>query len=226
MASQKLSIFSVSLKPGISWNTVLQNLLSNATDGEHYIISEQSESYIGGCYVVQVKHNQLRYNVVEQRFESILIESQLVLRYDIFTQNGSMMLWGNRKVSSLFITALTLAANNLAIIENNDSDFKKILHKLLDCEDVNFIRMKLHDVLIEDGIVANCSVALEGRDNIAHLIKKYMDKIVTITLQIVSGESVTSIMLYSSGAMVIFKDRENIPDQVIDRISSIVGRGA
>ena len=86
--------------------------------------------------------------------------------------------------------------------------------------------MKLHDILIEDGIVANCSVALEGRDNIAHLIKKYMDKIVTITLQIVSSESVTSIMLYSSGAMVIFKDRENIPDQVIDRISSIVGRGA
>ena len=226
MASQKLSIFSVSLKPGISWNTVLQNLLSNATDGEHYIISEQSENYIGGCYVVQVKHNQLRYNIVEQCFESILIESQLVLRYDIFTQNGSMMLWGNHKVSSMFITALTLAANNLAIIENNDSDFKKMLLKLLGCDDVNFIRMKLHDVLIEDGIVANCSVALEGRDNIAQLIKKYMDKIVTVTLQIVSGESVTSVMLYSSGAMVIFKDRESIPDQVIDKISSIVGRGA
>jgi hypothetical protein len=69
-------------------------------------------------------------------------------------------------------------------------------------------------------------VALEGRDNIAQLIKKYMDKIVTVTLQIVSGESVTSVMLYSSGAMVIFKDRESIPDQVIDKISSIVGRGA
>jgi hypothetical protein len=86
--------------------------------------------------------------------------------------------------------------------------------------------MKLHDVLIEDGIVAYCSVALEGRDNIAQLIKKYMDKIVTVTLQIVCGESLTSVMLYSSGAMVIFKDRENVPDQVIDRISSIVGRGA
>jgi hypothetical protein len=49
---------------------------------------------------------------------------------------------------------------------------------------------------------------------------------VTVTLQIISGESNTSVMLYSSGAMVIFKDRENIPDQVIDRISSIVGRGA
>lgn len=226
MASQKLSVFSVSLKPGISWNTVLQNLLSNTTDGEHYIISEQAENYIGGCYVVQVKHNQFRYNIVEQRFESVLIDSQLVLRYDIFTQNGTMMLWGNQKVSSLFITALTLAANNLAIIESNDSDFKKVLLKLLGCDDVKFIRMKLHDVLIEDGIVANCSVALEGRDNIAQLIKKYMDKIVTVTLQIVCGESLTSVMLYSSGAMVIFKDRENVPDEVIDRISSIVGRGA
>lgn len=226
MAAQKLSVFSVSLKPGISWNTVLQNLLSNATDGEFHIVSEQSENYIGGCYVVEAKNNQLRYNIAEQRFESVLIESQLVLRYDIFTQNGTMMLWGNHKVSSLFLTALTLAANNLAIIENNDSDFKKVLLKVLGCDDVKFIRMKLHDVLIEDGIVANCSVTLEGRDNIAQLVKKYMDKIVTVTLQIVSGESITSVMLYSSGAMVIFRDRENIPDQVIDRISSIVGRGA
>lgn len=225
MASQKLSVFSISLKPGISWNSILQNLLSNTADTEHHIISEQSGDYIGGCYVVQAKHNQLRYNIFEQRFESILIDKQHVLRYDIFTQNGTVMLWGNHKVSSLFITALTLAANNLAIIENNDSDFKKVLLKLLGCDDVTFIRMKLHDVLIEDGIVANCSVVLEGRDNISQLIKKYMDKIVSVTLQLVSGESATSVMLYSSGAMVIFKDRDSIPDQVIDRISSIVGRG-
>lgn len=224
MASQKLSVFSISLKPGISWNTVIQNLLSNASENEHYIISEQSSDYIGGCYVMQAKHNQLRYNINDQCFESVLIEKQHVLRYDIFTHNSSMMVWGNHKLSSLFITSLTLASDNLAIIENRDIDFKKMLLKLLSYNDVKFIRMKLHGVLIEDGIVANCCVTLEGRDNISQLIKKYLDQIVTVTLQIISGESNTSVMLYSSGAMVIFKDRENIPDQVIDRISSIVGR--
>ena len=224
MASQKLSVFSISLKPGISWNTVIQNLLSNAMEDEHYLISEQSSDYIGGCYVMQAKHNQIRYNVNNQRFESVLIDRQHVLRYDIFPHNGSMMVWGSHKLSSLFITALTLASDNLAIIENRDIDFKKILLKLLNCNDVKFIRMKLHGVLIEEGIVANCSVTLEGRDNIGQLIKKYLDQIGTVTVQIVSGETNTSIMLYSSGAMVIFKDRDNIPDSVIDKIGDIVGR--
>ena len=108
MASQKLSVFSISLKNGISWDTVLQNLLLRAADDEHYIISEQSEDYIGGCYIVQIKQNQLLYNVNEQCFESVLVEKQYVLKYDIFAQDGSMMLWGNHKLSSRFITALTL----------------------------------------------------------------------------------------------------------------------
>lgn len=226
MASQKLSVFSISLKSGISWDTVLQNLLLKAADDEHYIFAEQTEDYIGGCYIVQIKQNQLRYNVNEQCFENVLVEKQYVLKYDIFAQDGSMMLWGNHKLSSRFITALTLASNNLAIIESKESDYKRVLFKLVNCKDVKFIRMKLHDVLIEDGIIANCSVALEGRENATQLIKKYIDKVVTVTLQIVSGDNVTAVMLYSSGAMVIFKDRENIPDQVIDRISSIVRRDA
>lgn len=226
MASQKLSVFSISLKNGISWDTVLQNLLLRAAGDEHYIISEQSEDYIGGCYIVQIKQNQLLYNVNEQCFESVLVEKQYVLKYDIFAQDGSMMLWGNHKLSSRFITALTLASNNLAIIESKESDYKNVLFNLVDCRDVKFIRMKLHDVVIEDGIIANCSVALEGRENATQLIKKYIDKVVTVTLQIVNGDNVTAVMLYSSGAMVIFKDRENIPDQVIDRISSIVRRDA
>lgn len=225
MASQKLSVFSISVKPGISWHSLIDNLLSMARNGEHYFITEQSQDYIGGCYILLSKHNQFQYNVSEQRFESVLIERQHVLRFDIFIHGGLMMVWGGSKISSLFVTAFTQASNNLAIIENRETNFKEMVKRLLICTDVQFIRMKLHNVVIEDGIVANCSVTLDGREDINHLIEKYMDQISQITLKIVSGEDPTSVVIYSSGTIIIFKDRDNIPDQVIDRISSIVGGG-
>ncbi len=225
MASQKLSVFSISVKSGITWDSIIEKLLSTARNGEHFIITEQSQDYIGGCYIILSKHNQLQYNVSKQKFESVLIEKQHVLRFDIFIHSGIMMAWGSRKISSLFVTAVTQASNNLAIIENRETNFKEMVKRLLICKDVQFIRMKMHNVVIEDGIVANCSVTLDGREDINRLVKKYMDQILQITLKIVSDEDTTSVMLYSSGAIIIFRDRDSIPDQVIDRISNTVGGG-
>lgn len=223
MASQKLSVFSISVKPGIPWDSLIGNLLSKAKDGEHYYISEQSQDYIGGCYIMTAKHSQLRYNASEQIFESVLIERQHVLKFDIFIRSGFMMMWGNSKISSMFITAITQASNNLAIIENREIDYIEMLKRLIVCDDVQFIRMKICDVVIEDGVVANCSVSLDGRENVDYLIKKYMKKISQISIKIVCGVDTTSAILYSTGAITICKNRDNISDLVIDRISRIIG---
>ena len=223
MASSKLSMFNIKLQGDISWNSVISKVLQMDSEDLHCIINEQSENYIGGYYLISITHNQKIYNFEENKFETITVKKQNIVKFDVFIISKKMLVWGNKRSSDIFITTLLQASNNQLIIDSHEIDYIQILNKLLTMDDIKFSKMKITDVLIDEGIVANCSVNLSSLDNPLHMVQKYMNCISQLTVTIEKDTNPTSLTLYSSGSVVISKDRDDIDDETLENISFIMG---
>lgn len=223
MASSKLSIFKVKLQGGVSWDSIIGSVLQMDSEDLHCVISEQSKDYIGGYYLISIAHNQKIYNFEDSKFETITIKKQNIVKFDIFILSEKILLWGNKRSSDMLITAFMQASNNQLIVDSNKVEYIQILSNLLTMKDIKFSRMRITDVLIDEGIVANCSVYLSSLDDPRHMVQKYMNCISQLTVIIEKGVSPVALTLYSSGAVVISKDRDDIDDEALESINIIVG---
>lgn len=223
MASQKLSTYNIRLRGNLSWNNIIDTVLSSNSKQSYCIINEQGEAYIGGCYIFESIHNQTIYNISENKFETITVPKQNIIKFDIFINNNALFLWGNKKAAALFITILEQASHNTLIIEYNQTDFKTMLKHLLSDNAISFSKMKITDIIIDNGIVANCSVNLSSCENAIELVQKYIESIAQITVSFGKEAQPVSITLYSSGSVVVFKDRDDIDDEVINSINAMIG---
>lgn len=221
MSSQKLSVFSISLDAHISWDQLFTAILH--LDSSHCIITEQSSTYIGGCYLWDTIQNHTQYNIEKGIFETVPTQHQLILKFDIFVSQGLLLLWGNRKATTLFITLLEQASSNSITITSRNTDFKFLLRRIMHENTVKFQRMKISNIVIDQGVVANCSVNLCAIDSPSSLVVKYIDSISQITLAIGDVMELLSLTLYSNGSIIIYRDRDDIGEDVFSKIVSIIG---
>ena len=223
MASSKLSILKAKLQGNISWDSIISNILQASSEDVHCVINEQSKDYIGGYYLIFTIQNQTIFNLEENKFETIPVKKQNVVKFDIFIVSEKMLLWGNKKSADLFLTYLMQASNNQLVVDNNKVEFKHMVSNLLTIKGLKFSRMRITDVVIDDGIVANCSVALSSLDEPRYIVQKYINFISQLTIVIEKGNSPVSLTLYSSGAVVLSKDRDDIDDEALECINIIAG---
>ncbi len=223
MASSKLSILKTGFLGETQWNSVIGNVLQMDSDDSHCVINEQSKEYIGGYYLTFSVHNETFFNIEKNKFETVSIRKQNVVKFDIFILSERILLWGNKKTSDLFITCLMQASGNKLIIKSSNAEFKHTVKKLLANRNVKFSRMRITDVVIDEGIVANCSVNLTSLDEPYRMVEKYMECISQLTAVIGKEVNLVSITLYTSGSVVISKDRDDIDDETLDIINDIVG---
>ena len=214
MASNRLSAFKIKLQGDLSWDSIIENVLQMDSEDLHCVISEQSKDYIGGYYLISVVQNQKIYNFEDSKFETISIKKQNIVKFDIFILSGKMLLWGNKRSSDILITTFVQASHNQLIVDNNKAEYIK---------DIRFSRMRITDVLIDEGIVANCSVCLSSLDSPRRMVQKYKNCISQLTILIEKGANPISLTLYSSGSFVISKDRDDIDDETLECINAIVG---
>ena len=213
MASSKLSIFKVKLQCDTSWDSIIGSVLQMDSEDLHCVVNEQSKDYIGGYYLISVTQNQKIYNFKADKFETITVKKQNVVKFDIFIHLGKMLLWGSKRSADILITAFLQAANNQLVVDSSKIEYIQILNNLLTMKDIRFSRMRITDVLIDEGIVANCSVCLSSLDDPRHMVQKYKNCISQLTILIEKGVSPISVTLYSSGSLVISKDRDDIDDE-------------
>lgn len=223
MSSLKLSVYNLHLKSGISWNDVVSAMIETNSDISHCIINEQSDIYIGGYYLFETLQNQTQYNVDRNCFETVQIKRQNLIKFDLYIEKCVMFLWGSKRAASLFITLLEQSAQANIIIDLKQMVFKEMINKLLKNPSAKFIRMKILNVVIDNGIVANCNVNLSQLDRPSDIIKKYLDSISQISLSLGAEENPVSILIYSSGSVVIYRNRDEISDEIMNDINYMIG---
>ena len=223
MSSQKLSVYNLHLKSGVLWNNVVSAMIEANSDISHCIINEQSDIYIGGYYLFETLQNQTQYNVDRNCFETVQIKRQNLIKFDLYVEKCVMFLWGSKKAASLFITLLEQSAQANIIIDLKQMVFKDMINKLLKNPSAKFMRMKILNVIIDNGIVANCNVNLSQLDQPSDIIKRYLDSISQITLFLGTEGNSVSMIIYSSGSVVIYRNRDEISDEIMNDINNMIG---
>lgn len=223
MASNKLSVIKLNAIQAINWNEIIDKVISMDSEDARCIVNEQSDDYIGGYFLFSSLYNQTVYNIEENKFERIPAKKQNIIKFDVFVLTGRMLLWGNKKAADIFVTTLEQASDNKLIIEYSITDFKLMIKKIYKTSNISFSKMKITNILIDEGIVANCNVNLASLDNPKGLVEKYTESISQITIIISKDTNPVSVTLYSSGSILVFKDRNAIDDETLNVIHDIVG---
>jgi len=223
MSSQKLSVYNLKINGEISWSSLIEKLLLCNVEEERFIINEQSETYIGGYYMIETVHNQIQYNSNNNNFEQIPVKRINIIKFDIYTLKSTILLWGSKKVIPFFLTAVEKASDYSIILDYRESDFKKMIESLLTDPIIVFNNMRITYLVIENGIVANCSVNLRILDDSREMVKKYISKLSQVGVSVGEQESAVSMTIYSSGAVVVYKDRDDISYEVMDTLNKMLG---
>lgn len=224
MATQRVSICKFVPRDSCNLDAIVTFLLRESDDANRFVFNEQNDSYISGCYLVQQTRNEVSYNVQENRFETVITNRLVVVKFEINLPNSILTIWGNKNIAQRLITLISQACNNQVVIDSYQVDFKKMLNRILSMGDITLSKMKLENVMIDSGINASCNVSLLNLDNAGALVKKYSDNISQISLILGDrfGDNAVSMTLFSSGSIVIYKDRDSISNEVIAQIQNIV----
>ena len=223
MATQRVSFCKFIPNVSCDLDLIVSRLLGNCDEANRFVFGEQGKQYISGCYLVQQSRNEMTYNVQENRFETITTSRLAVVKFEMDLPNSTLTIWGNKSIAQKLITALSQACDNQVIIDSYQVDFKRMLGRISKLEDAILSKMKLENVLIDSGIAASCNVSLINLDNARDLVKKYSDNVsqLSIILGDRFGDNSVSLTLFSSGSIVIYKDRDSISDEIISKIQEI-----
>ena len=102
MATQKLSTYYIRLNNNFSWNDIIEKIIFANTEKSYCKINEQSDNYIGGCYIYESLQNQTIYNIIKNEFETIKTTKQNIVKFDMFLLNGILLLWGKKSINFFF----------------------------------------------------------------------------------------------------------------------------
>lgn len=223
MATQRVSFCKFIPNGSCDLDLIVSRLQENCDDTNRFVFNEQGAQYISGCYLAQQARNEMIYNIEENRFETIITNKLAVAKFEIDLPKSTLIIWGNKSIAQKLITLLSQACNYKVIIESYQGDFKRMLEKISKLEDATFSKMKLENVLIDSGITASCNVSLINLDNAKDLVKKYSENVSQLSLILGDrfGDNSVSLTIFSSGSIVIYKDRDSIPNEIIAEIQEI-----
>lgn len=223
MATQKLSFFKFNpLKP-VNLIEYAGKLQKTSNDKEKFVINDCTDFWLDGYYVIEYVKNESRYNFLETKIEIIPVTVTSIAKFCIDLKNNLMDIWGNKNIALKLITALSISMHNEVTIESISTDIKEAISLALLESNASVIKVKIEDIIIDNGIVANCSVNLSGQEDYKELLKKYIKNITQATLSVYDEEPENriSFTIYSSGSVVVYKDKDEIEDNAFEIIKKI-----
>ncbi len=223
MATHKLSFCKFRPLKQINLEEYAAKLQNTISDNEKFVVTDCTDSWLDGYYIIEYMKNETRYNFLETKVETIPVTATSIAKFSIDLKSNLMDIWGNRSMALKLITSLSMLLGNQVIIESITTDIKKAIGLSLLENYVTIVRVKIEDVIIDDGIVASCSVNISGQENCSELLKKYINNVAQVTLSLYNEEpeNRTSFTIYSSGSVVVYKDKDEIIEPGIEIIRRI-----
>jgi len=228
MAAQRITFCRFIPDKSFNINKTIEYLQAKSTVESHYTFSEQEDTFVKGCYYQDQPYTTQRFNVDSGEIESITLTHQYSVIFEFNTMDKTLMLWGNRKIVPRLLTEIDIASNNKVAIEEVSINFNRAITRIVKSGNISISKLKITNVPIEKGILATCSVNVVGIESPYTFVTKYVDRITQLTFTVNNDfkdekeSSSINATLYSTGSFVVHKDRENISDEIIEILKSIV----
>lgn len=184
------------------------------------VINEYDEDFLKATYWQKKKQKGYKYNYEIGDFDVTEEEVINVANFGIELKDEKLLVFGNKQMSQKIITIIGIASGNGYSITEFNISIEKLVNKVCEGYDFTLMKMKLSDITLEQGVLANCAVNLMMQDDPKRLALKYIQNITVITFKLINVA--TNITVYKTGKFTIGKVQEEEKDEVIRKIIHIV----
>ena len=125
-------------------------------------------------------------------------------------------------ISRRIITAISIALDNHIIIEALEMKFSKMVEYLSKKEGIYVGKVTARQVVLTDGLMADCTFDLSHTDIPFETINKYKKNIQKIFFKWRCTNSDISMVIHMSGVLTVYKARNMISDSDLKEIYKIM----
>ncbi len=219
---QSILMFRFEIISKTSMKEFINNLEGNNLELTKMLVTDVKENGFEAVYVYTEVTKEKIFDFDKNEFIDVVLKKYHTIPFHFDFVNKTFDLWGNRKSSQYLITAISLALNNKIIIEPLIFKFEQAFEYLHGIDGIRVGRVRAKEIVIKDGLIADCVLNLSNDNDPFKLLNEYIDNIDNIIFELSCQEGKVGITLYKSGAITIHKNREQINDNILKLIYDLM----
>lgn len=188
-------------------------------DSQGIIFNEYDDDFLKATYWQRKKKKEYKYSLEEKRFEEIEEEIVNIAEFGIQVQERKLLIFGNKQMAQRIITLIGIISKNAYSITEYFINIEKLVDRICKSGNIDLLKMKLTDIVLDKGLLVSCNVNLKNQDNPQTIVFKYICNIVVISFKF--DKINTNITVYKTGKIVLSKILDDDRDELIQKIIKI-----
>lgn len=222
MAASNVLLYKTIFKQEYSVVEVVDRLESDILDETKMVIENFDDTSLSGMYIYSELYKEQEYNFKTNIFESMLRKRYIVTEFHWDIKENYIDIWGNVKNAQKMITAISLALDNKIAIEALELKFDKLVDFLSKQDNIQVDKVTAKQVVLNDGLLADCSFDLSMQVKPFEIISKYKNNIQRIGFKWKTRDSEIKMVIYMSGSITIYKKQHLIEDEELKQIQDML----
>ncbi|WP_370775872.1 hypothetical protein [Anaerobutyricum hallii] len=218
MASTRILLYRTIFECEYSITEIVDRLESDMLDGTKMVIEDFDNMSLSGMYIYSELYKAQEYNFQTNIFETRLQKRYVVTEFHWDITENYMDIWGNAKNAQKIITAISLAFDNKIIVEALKLKFDKLIEFLSKQDNICVDKVIAKQVVLDDGLLADCSLDLSTQIKPFEIISRYKNNIKRIGFKWKCIDSDIKMVIYMSGAITIYKKQYLIESDELKQI--------
>ena len=218
MASSSILLYKIKFEQEYSIDEIVSRIEKDILDETKIIVENYDDTSLAGIYVYTEIYKLQEYNFQSNNFEVITRKKYVVTEFHIDVKNNYMDIWGTAKNAQKIITTISLAFDNHIIIEALEMKFTRMIEYLSKEEDIYVGKVTARQVVLNDGLLADCSFDLSCMDMPFETIDKYKKNNQKISFKWKCVDSIIRMVIHMTGAVTIYKARHMINENELECI--------
>lgn len=219
MASSSVFIYKLKSLNPIDVGTIYSQLKNRPEDGNSYFNFEIiSDNELIGEYTIVQNTKESFYNTERRAFESQIVTKADVISFSI--KEEILEIRGSKTSASKLVFELSNLIDPITI-SSIEVTIDAILEKLKG-KKLKITKVCFRDFLFTEDIVGNFSVDLSSYGDAFSILKKYNDKITSITIILYYENTSIKLRIAANGRITVYKKLSTMNDEEIFFIHQIL----
>lgn len=221
MATQSVYFSKFKLLNDCTVDEIVELLNDSVDTTERFVVNDYSSDYIDGIYIMSYVSKELIFNVDTMNYENVELSRNIAINFSIDISRGIIEVWGNKSNAQKLLVRLSILFNNKIITDSINIKIPDIIKRLKQYRLI-IGKVKIEDVVLQDNLIASCVFDLTNHEKPYDILNKYKEKVtqVSVILKEENGTSIT-VSIYSSGSIIVYRNRENISESTLMIIKQI-----
>lgn len=222
MATQ--SIFFCSFKVKQNWNTeaIVERIFKDDynENEDRFVLQNYDDEIIEGIYVIQFLSKEWVFNPQSKSVESVDFRKTTIIPFSINLSKKSIDIWGNKTNTQKLMVKIGILLDNQVEIDTICITLPDVIQKLKS-QNIIYGKVKIENFLLQSNLVASCLIDLTNYERPIEILEKYKKDIVQLSVCFRNYEDLVTVTFYSSGSIVLYKSKDDISQELFDRIKMI-----